>query len=314
MTDGFSVDPEGSSYHPMHRAAFGPIYASGCPTNGSCGCGRATDLVEEFNCQLDQLSSHDIPITAYLFDGSAWSRAGSNARNACTGPDCCEWNLGDQPVERLARLGVRGVLHFWGGCHDDEQYRRASTRLGGNLLGFYLDDGSSDAELMGVAEFMEGATPGDWENFAGGFRTARRPHDQGLARAGRTGNRTSATCGRVRRPEGGGDACWRLAPTVAAPMAELTGYDNETDAIPDEEVYYATAALRRAAARDGAHALRRTATPGAAEYGPGLVKAYRFWAWFHKRLVPYFYSLRPTGCTRTHAAGAAAGTRCRTRF
>jgi hypothetical protein len=59
-----------------------------------------------------------------------WSRAGSSARNACTGPDCCVWGLGDQPVERLARLGVRGVLHFWGGCHDDEQYRRASTRLG----------------------------------------------------------------------------------------------------------------------------------------------------------------------------------------
>ena len=137
---------------------------------------------------------NDIPITAYLFDGSAWSRAGSTARNACTGPDCCEWNLGDQPVERLARLGVRGVLHFWGGCHDDEQYRRASTRLGGNLLGFYLDDGSSDAELMGVAEFMEGSGTRRLGELRQGLPEPRAvQHDPG-ARALGERRRTSAIC------------------------------------------------------------------------------------------------------------------------
>ena len=290
VTDGFTVNPEGSSYHPMHRAAFGPIYASGCPTNGSCGCGRSADLAEEFNCQLDQLASHDIPITAYLFDGSSWSRAGSDARNACTGPDCCMWGLGDQPVERLARLGVRGVLHFWGGCHDDEQYRRASTRLGGNLLGFYLDDGSSDAELMGVAEFMEGASPGDWENFAKGFQN-RAPSNttEGLARwanVAYVGDLPVGFAGlkeAVRR-------VLALAPTVAAPMAELTGYDNEGDSIPDEEVYYRRlhfGALQPVMA----HTPFANSDPWRREYGPGLVKAYRFWAWFHKQLVPYFYSL-----------------------
>jgi hypothetical protein len=104
------------------------------------------------------------------------------------------WDLGDQPVERLARLGVRGVLHFWGGCHDDEQYRRASTRLGGNLLGFYLDDGSSDAELMGVAEFMEGATPGNWENFAKGFQNRAPSNTTAGARALGERSLMSATC------------------------------------------------------------------------------------------------------------------------
>ena len=71
VTDMFPV-VHGSRYHPMHRAAFGPIWGSGCP-DGECGCGRSSGAArEEFNCQLDRLAEADIPITAYLFDGSAW--------------------------------------------------------------------------------------------------------------------------------------------------------------------------------------------------------------------------------------------------
>ena len=183
------------------------------------------DLAEEFNCQLDQLAEHDIPITAYLFDGSAWSKAGSNAQNSCEGPDCCVWNLGDQVIDRLAREGVRGLLHFWGGCHDDEQYRPGRTRLGGNLLGFYLDDGSSDSELADVSQFMETASPGDWENVAKAFQN-RQPSNttQGLERWA-----NAAYVGDLPPGfDGLKEAVSRvlsLAPTVPAPLAELTGYD-----------------------------------------------------------------------------------------
>src|SRR5262245_49274346 len=290
VMDMFPVDNQGGRYHPMHRAAFGPIYASGCPVNGDCGCGRSTGLAEEFNCQLDQLAANDIPITAYLFDGSAWSRAGSNARNSCEGPDCCVWDLGDQPIERMARVGVRGVLHFWGGCHDDEQYARASTRLGGNLLGFYLDDGSSDRELMEVSEFMERAEPGDWENLAKAFQN-RQPSNTtaGLARWANAAYVGDLPVG-FDGLKTGVARVLSLAPTVPAPFAELTGYDNAAGAIPDEEVYYRRlhfGALQPVMA----HTPFANSDPWRREYSKELVKAYRYWAWFHKQLVPFFYSL-----------------------
>ena len=290
VTDMFHVDTMGGRYHPMHRAAFGPIYASGCPVNGDCGCGRSTGLAEEFNCQLDQLANHDIPITAYLFDGSSWSRAGSNAQNSCEGPDCCVWELGDQVIDRLAHDGVRGLLHYWGGCHNDDQFRRASTRLGGNLLGFYLDDGSSDNELADVSEFMESTAPGDWENVAKAFQN-REPSNtsQGLARWANAAYVGDLPVGF----DGLKQAITRvlsLAPTVPAPLAELTGYDYGNAAIPDEEVYYRRlhfGALQPVMA----HTPFANSDPWRREYGPGLVRAYRYWAWFHKQLVPYFYSL-----------------------
>jgi hypothetical protein len=286
----FPVDSQGSRYHPMHRAAFGPIYGSGCPAYGDCGCGRSDGLALEFNCQLDRLAEADIPVTTYLFDGHAWSRAGSDAKNACSGPDCCVWDLGDQVIERLARQGVRGLLHFWGGCHDAGQYRRAHGRLGRNLLGFYLDDGSSDDELQGVSEFMESSSPGDWEVFAKGFQN-REPSTtpEGL---GRWAN--AAYVGDLPTGwDGLKEAVARLlalAPRVPAPLAELTGYDYEKDAIPDEEVYYRRlhfGALQPVMA----HTPYANSDPWRREYAPELVRAYRYWAWFHRQLVPYFYSL-----------------------
>jgi hypothetical protein len=66
-------------------------------------------------------------------------------------------------IERLSREGIRGLLHFWGGCHEPAQYERAVSSLGNKLLGFYLDDGSSDEDLQGADEFMASASPDDWE-------------------------------------------------------------------------------------------------------------------------------------------------------
>ena len=286
----FPVDLHGSRYHPMHQAAFGPVYGSGCPTNGACGCGRAGDLADEFNCQLDRLADADIPITAYLFDGSAWSRAGSDASNSCSGADCCTWRLGDQVIERLSREGVRGLVHFWGGCHDDAQYRRATDRLGFNLLGFYLDDGSSDADLRGISQFMESAAPGNWEVVAKAFQNrdpATTP--EGLARWANAAYVGDLPVGF----DGLKEAVARLlaiAPNVPAPFAELTGYEYRASTIPSEEVYYRRlhfGALQPVMA----HTPYANADPWRREYRPGLLRAYRYWAWFHRQLVPYFYSL-----------------------
>jgi hypothetical protein len=285
-----SVASESGRYHPIDPVAFGPVYASGCPVNGDCGCGRSSGLAQEFNCQLDYLESNDIPISAYLFDGSAWSKAASSPQNTCDGPDCCVWNLGDQVIARLASDGVRGLLHFWGGCHDVEQYRRASTRLGGNLLGFYLDDGSSDSALADVSQFMQSASPGDWENFAKGFQN-REPSNttDGLARwanVAYVGDLPVGFDGLKQSVE----RVLALAPTVPAPLAELTGYDYGNAAIPSEEVYYRRlhfGALQPVMA----HIPFANSDPWRSEYGPELVEAYRFWAWFHKQLVPFFYSL-----------------------
>lgn len=290
VTDMFSVNAEGARFHPMHRAAFGPIYGSGCPNFGDCGCGASRELGAEFNCQLDRLASHDIPITAYLFDGSAWSRAGSDARNTCVGPDCCVWDLGDQVIERLARDGVRGLVHFWGGCHGEEQYRRVATRLGGNLLGFYLDDGSSDADLIEVDQFMEQVRPGDWEVVAKAFQN-REPATtpEGLSRWANAAYVGDLPVGF----DGLKEAVTRVlqqAPRVPAPLAELTGYDYLVDVIPEEAVYHRRlhfGALQPVMA----HTPYANSDPWRSDYRPELVNAYRYWAWLHRELVPLFYSL-----------------------
>jgi hypothetical protein len=290
VTDTFQVDVDGNRYHPMHRAAFGPIYGSGCPAFGACGCGGARDLADEFNCQLDRLAGADIPITTYLFDGSAWSRAGSDANNSCSGPDCCSWRLGDQVIERLARDGVRGLVHFWGGCHDETQYRRTADRLGGNLLGFYLDDGSSDDDLAEVARFLESARPGDWEVVAKAFQNRAVANTSGgLARWANAAYVGDLPVGF----DGLKEAVARLlavAPYVPAPLAELTGYDYLVDVVPSEEVYYRR--LHFGAVQPVmAHTPYLNADPWRRDYGPGLLAAYRYWAWLHRQLVPYFYSL-----------------------
>ena len=70
--------------YPVAKVAFGPIYGSGCPAFGACACGGATTLAAEASCQLGQLATNDIPITAYLFDGYGWSKANSSETSTCT--------------------------------------------------------------------------------------------------------------------------------------------------------------------------------------------------------------------------------------
>jgi hypothetical protein len=287
--EDFPADPNAARYHPIHHAAFGPVYGSGCPDNGACACGDARSLAEEFDCQMDRLTGNDIPVSAYLFDGAAWSLGHTEPDGTCSGPDCCVWKLGDSVIQRLAREDVRGLLHFWGGCHDDEQYSRASSRLGRNLLGFYLDDGASDTDLAGVSEFMESALPGDWEDVAKAVQNG----EPSTSLAGLSKWANAAYVGDLSYDfDGLKEAVNRIvakAPYVPAPFAEFTGYAYLDPGIPDEEVYYRRlhfGALQPVMA----HTPYANADPWRREYGPDLVKTYGYWAWLHRELVPYFYS------------------------
>jgi hypothetical protein len=289
IEDDFPVDASASRYHPMHHAAFGPLYGSGCPENGKCGCGGATGLAQEFTCQMDHLAANDIPVTAYLFDGAAWSLGQSTPDGTCSGPDCCSWKLGDQVIQRLASSGVRGLLHFWGGCHSDEQYGRAYSRLGRNLLGFYLDDGSSDDELQRVSEYMQSVIPGDWEVVAKAYQN-REPS---TTNAGLSKWANAAYVGDLPYDFDGLKQAIDLMVAknhyLPAPFAELTGYAYLDEGIPDEEVYYRR--LHFGAMQPVmAHTPYANTDPWRPEYGSGLVAAYRYWAWLHRELVPYFYS------------------------
>jgi hypothetical protein len=287
--EDFPADASGARYHPIHHAAFGPWWGSGCPDNGTCGCNGAKTLAEEFTCQMNKLEEHQIPITAYLFDGHAWSLGRSDATNVCTGADCCSWKLGDEVIRRLDRDGVRSLLHFWGGCHEPEQYQRASARLGRSLLGFYLDDGSSDDELALASEFMQSVNPGDWECVAKAYQN-REPS---ASNTGLSKWANAAYAGDLSYTyDGLKEAVTRIqakAAYIPAPYAEFTGYAYLDDGIPDADVYYRRlhfGALQPVMA----HTPYANSDPWRREYGPDLVKTYRYWAWLHTELVPYFYS------------------------
>lgn len=275
--------------HPLNRATLGPWWGSGCPRSGDCGCGSAETMAEEFTCQMDELRANDIPVSVYLFDGSAWSARDSRNDGVCEGEDCCEWNLGEDVVNRLASERVRALVHFWGGCHTPAQYARVRSQLGGTLLGFYLDDGSSDQELQAANDFMKSVSLGDFENIA----KAHQSHgpsttDAGLARlanvaymADLANDFAGLREGIVRMLDKS-----RLLP---APVNELTAYDYENRQAPDQETFY-----RRihwgAFQPVMAHTPFENSDPWRSEYDPGLLRAYRYWAWLHKELTPYFLS------------------------
>lgn len=275
--------------HALHRAILGPWWGSGCPKSGDCGCGSSETLAEEFTCQMDELRAVDIPVSLYLFDGSAWSERDSRADGVCSGEDCCSWNLGQDVIDRLSSEHVRALVHFWGGCHENEQYERVQSQLGGSLLGFYLDDGSSDQELQRANDFMRSISPNDFENIAKSHQS-REPSttDTGLARLANV-----AYVGDLANDfDGLREGMSRLfekSRLLPAPVNELTAYDYESGASPDEETYH-----RRihwgAFQPIMAHTPFGNSDPWRSEYSYELVAAYRYYAWLHKQLTPYFLS------------------------
>lgn len=238
---------------------------------------------------MDQLRAHDLPVSLYLFDGGGWSGRDSRASGACEGEDCCSWNLGQEVIDRLGSEHVRALVHFWGGCHEREQYERAHRQLGGSLLGFYLDDGSSDQELQRATEFMRSVAPDDFEVVAKSHQS-REPSttDAALSRYA-----NAAYVGDVPNDfEGLREGIARLfekARLIPAPLNELTGYDYQSRRAPDEETFH-----RRihwgAFQPIMAHTPFGNSDPWRPEYSGDLLAAYRHYAWLHRQLAPYFLS------------------------
>jgi len=282
-------DAAGVRDHGLNKAALGLWWGSGCPDFGACGCNGSKDLAQEFTCQMDHLQSYDIPVGVYLFDGSAWSARNSSLTGSCSGSDCCSWKLGDAVIERMAQDHVRGLLHFWGGCHTAEQYDRAQKKLGRTLLGFYLDDGSDDDEVNGVNEFMRDAAPGNWETVAKAYQN-REPStsNAGLSRLvnlAYVGDLPYTFAGMQE----GFTRVIAKAGYMPAPFNEFTGYAYENPGAPDEETF-----IRRlhygAFQPIMAHTPYGNSDPWRPEYSPALLTAFRYYTWLHKELGPYFLS------------------------
>jgi hypothetical protein len=246
-------------------------------------------MAEEFTCQMNELRANDIPVSVYLFDGSGWSARDSRNDGVCEGDDCCSWNLGDDIINRLADEHVRALVHFWGGCHNTEQYARVHAQLGGSLLGFYLDDGSSDQELQRVNDFMRSVSPGDFENIA----KTHQSHEPSTTDAGLSKMANVAYVSDLANDFTGlRDGITRLLEKtrlLPAPTNELTAYDYENRVPPDEETFYRRIHFG-AFQPVMAHTPFANSDPWRSEYSGDLLIAYRYWAWLHKELTPYFLS------------------------
>lgn len=276
---------------PLSYASLGFWWGTGCPDNGRCACSpTATTMQEEASCQLDALAKHDFPVDVFLFDGNAWSKANSFKDNQCRGEDCCEWKLGDGLIDRMKAQGVRAVLHFWGGCHQDEQYERAHRRLGKVLLGFYLDDGSSDAEASRASAFLARVAPGDSDVVC----KAIQGRDDKTSEAFLSSTANVSYVGDTHYDwQGLKDGIKRFftkGPLLPAAFNELTGYWYPKEGTPDEETVYRR--LHWGAVQPiMAHTPFANMDPWQHGYSAELLAAYRRWAWWHKELTPYIYSL-----------------------
>jgi len=275
--------------HPVTKWAFGPWYGSGCPTNGNCECGKSKNLAQEFSCQLEKLIANDIPITVYLFDGDAWSKTNSREKNACEGADCCNFVLGDDVIKKLKDNNIRALLHFWGGCHNKEQYQRAYDKIGKSLLGFYLDDGSTDTEARQAIDFMQSVMPGNSDvNLKS--HSDRKPHTtfEGLKAHGNMcyvgdfGFDFEGMRAGIKR-------LFEVAPLLPCPYNEFTAYAYKNNETPDEETYYRRIhyGCFQAVMANNPYA---NTDPWGIKYSPELIPNYRYYSWLHKQLIPYFYS------------------------
>jgi hypothetical protein len=157
------------------------------------------------------------------------------------------------------------------------------------LLGFYLDDRSTDLEGKRVIDFLQSVQPGRSECI---MKTYTDPNfggatDEGLAAYG---NVTYVNDRPVTYEKGLQEGIRRVfakSPFLAAPFNEFTSYDR--DSIPDEAQYVRRlhwGALQAVMAQTPWH----NADPWRAEYSSQLVGYYRYYAWLHWELVPYLYS------------------------
>ena len=282
-TDGGACDPGGDAaaaittpvgYFPPTRWMLGPIYGTGCPAFGACET-RADNMTAEVTFHLDQFEKYDIPITMYHFDGSAWSPNGT-----------CTWALGDALKDRLAATGIRALMHFWGGCEEEDDFDRIHAQLGGTLAGFYFDEFSSDAMAKAAIDWAQRKMPGDAEVVMKAYQGSG-----GMTAAGLTAYGHSCYVNDLGSDfdglEEGIRRVFSMANTLPAPFNEFTAYDGY--ARPDRETYF-----RRI--HFGAmqvvmdHSPWMDASPWRDGYGDDVVNDFRNFSWLHRELVPYLYS------------------------
>ena len=137
---------------------------------------------------------------------------------------------------------------------------------------------------------MESARPGDWEVVAKAFQNRGTGHDARGPRALGQRRLRRRPSGRLRRAQGSrrasaGHRAQRACAVRRAHRLRLPRRPGSRrgGVLP-------AAALRRAPAGDGAHPLRERGSL-APRLRARSARAYRYWAWLHKELVPFFYSL-----------------------
>ena len=136
---------------------------------------------------------------------------------------------------------------------------------------------------------MRSVSPGDFENIAKSHQSFEpSTTDAGLSRLANVayvGDLNNDLDG-MRE---GISRVFEKARLLPAPVNELTAYDYENRATPDEETFY-----RRihwgAFQPIMAHTPFSNSDPWRPEYDGDLLVAYRYWAWLHKELTPYFLS------------------------
>jgi len=278
-------DPSGL---PPRKWLYGPLY----------GISNATG--DEVLAQLSNLASYNIPITAYDFDAWGWSLWP-------TVP--CGWGLGQPVLDQLQQNGLLAILHFWGGCRTDSQFNTALTDLGSGILGaFYLDSGASDATTIGTVQWVQANLPDTGAVVMKLYNTdctSYPGYGDPNVPDGCTSDDTIGQYGNIAYVSdlptdfsgliAGIQRVLTESTLIPAPYNEFTGYDGNPTCLT-EETY-----LRRL--HFGAmqvimhHVQEIECDPWDSIYSsdptaPGidLVERYRFWAWFHRELVPYLYS------------------------
>jgi hypothetical protein len=271
----------GRRYYPPTRWLLGPIYGTGCPDFGPCESGDPTSaeeggstMAEEVAYHLDRLAAADIPITLYHFDGTAWSDGN------------CNWTLGEGLRDRLRTSHIRALLHYWGGCYQAQDFERAYAELGDVLGGFYLDDGAYGSLAKAAIDWGEARMPGDFDLVMKAFRGG----DQvgvldDLAAYGHACyvNDLPTDFDGMRT---GIERVFSLAGILPLPFHEFTGYWIGQS---DEETFFRRihwGALQPVMD----HSPWWHVSPWESVFSPAVLDDYRYFAWLHYELVPYFHS------------------------
>ncbi|MCE5326449.1 MAG: hypothetical protein LLG01_08540 [Planctomycetaceae bacterium] len=266
-------------YHPPSKWVLGPWYGTGFPDFGkSCGSYGKTHE-DEIGYDLDNLTKHDIPITCYHCDGTAWARNDTLV-------------LSDAMIQRLREKKVRLLLHLWG--QDDlATWKRTHDRIGDVLGGYYLDEkfkariGGDDETSLKAMDIVRKMLPRDGEVILKTYGP-KTSTDAGLKKIGHVCyvNDLGVDWGGLRT---GIRRVFSKSQFLPAPYNEFTAYDVDKNRRPVEEIYF-----RRL--HWGAMQVVMDNSPWVDcdpwtwGYSPRLLEAYRYWSWLHLELAAYLHS------------------------